>query len=280
MSQQHINNQKEILRRYLAQIEKLSAELQGKLGPVAERYPMCKHPHGIAFIVNNYEFSFTHHVEKALPNREGSLVDENNLRITWECLGYKVQVLKNLKASELLQQLMQIALHSHENYDSFVCCILSHGNVGGIYGTDGELVEFSEIFKLFQGKNYCPSLVGKPKLFFIQACRGDAEDEGASEQQIDGPDKIKNVPIEADFLFGYASPPGYASFRSPKHGSWYISKLCEVLMDNAAQQDLLTMLTTVTDKVSEGCTTKGHKQCPAPDSRLRKQVWFFGNRNL
>ena len=107
---------------------------------------MCKYPHGIALIVYNYEFSFTHHGEEVLPNCEGLLVDENHLRITWEYLGYKVQVLKNLKASELLQQLMQIALHSHENYDSFVCCILSHGYRDGIYGTDGELVEFSENF--------------------------------------------------------------------------------------------------------------------------------------
>jgi len=270
-------NQVQIHKHYLAQIEKLSAELQGKAGPAAERYLMRRWPHGIAFIINNYEFSSTLPVDKILTNRDGSVVDEKNLRITWEYLGYKVQVLQNLKATEITNQLMQVALQNHEYYDSFVCCILSHGEVDGVYGTDGVLVKFNDIFKLFKG-NFCPSLVNKPKLFFIQACRGDDTDEGVSEQQKDGPEKINNLlPSEADFFFGYATPPGYASWRSTECGTWYISSLCNVLVDNAPQQDLLSMSTMVTDKVSKAYTKEGYKQCPVPVSQLRKQVWFFGN---
>ena len=275
---QKIKDLKQINKNYSVQIERLSTEAQGKAGSTAERYSMSKRPHGITFIVNNFEFSSPTHYpdsDEISPNRDGSVVDENNLRITWEYLGYKVQILKNLTAQALTRQLMQIALQSHENYDSFVCCILSHGYGDGVYGTDWEQVEFREIFKLFQG-NFCPTLLNKPKLFFIQACRGRLKDTGASEQK-DGPESTgKSPPIEADFLFGYASPPGYASWRSPKYGSWYISTLCEVLVDNSTKQDLLSMLTMVTDKVSGGCTDKGYKQCPVPDSRLRKQVWFFG----
>jgi len=273
-SQQQTNNHQKICKNYLAQIEKLSAELQGNLSPKAERYLMRKWPHGIAIIINNYDFSSADVVDKLLPDRKGSLVDENNLRVTWEHLGYKVQVLRNLKTSELLHQLAQVALQSHENYDSFVCCILSHGELNSIYGTDGNLVDINEIVNLFKG-NPCPSLVDKPKLFFIQACRGDKDDEGA---EMDGPEKNSNLlPKEADCFFGYATPPGYASWRSREHGSWYISKLCEVLMDNSTQQDLLSMSTMVTNKVSEAYTDKGYKQCPAPVSHLRKKVWFFGN---
>ena len=275
--QQEINDQKQIQQHFLAQIEKLSAELQGKSGPAAERYSMRKRPHGIAFIVNNEDFSSARRTGVSLLDREGSSVDEHNLRITWEYLGYKVQVLKNLKASDFTHELMQVALLNHENYDSFVCCILTHGKLGSIYGTDGELVNFNDIVKLFQG-NFCPSLVNKPKLFFVQACRGKNPDKGVSEQKDNGPEKVNNsLPIEADFLLGYSSPPGYALLRSTEHGSWYISKLCEVLVDNSTQQDLLSMLTMVTNKVSDGCSDEGHKQCPVPNSRLRKQVWFFGN---
>ncbi|XP_065918399.1 caspase-8-like [Dysidea avara] len=276
--QQEMNNQKKIQKHYVELIEKLLAEGQGKSDPVAERYLMRKWPHGIAIIINNYEFHSTGHIDEKLSNREGSLVDENNLNITWEYLGYKVQVLKNLKASEFTRELMQVALQSHENYDSFVCCILSHGYLDGVYGTDGELVKFNDIVKLFKG-NFCPTLVNKPKLFFIQACRGDAKDEAVSEQKDGpGPDKMSNsLPSEADFFFGYATPPGYASWRSREYGSWYISSLCEVLVDNASQQDFLSMLTMVTNKVSEAYTNEGDKQCPVPVSRLRKQVWFFGN---
>jgi len=273
MSQQQVNNHEQIQQCYMAQINKLSAQLQGKSDQRAERYLMCNWPHGIAIIINNYEFSSNHFGEKLLPDREGSLADENNLRIIWEYLGYKVQVLKNLKASELLHHLAQVALQSHENYDSFVCCILSHGELDRIYGTDGEPVDINEIVNLFKG-NPCPSLVSKPKLFFIQTCRGDRKDEGAEK---DGPENSNLLPSEADCFFGYATPPGYVSWRSCEHGSWYISKLCEVLKENSTHQDLLSMSTMVTNKVSEAYTDKGYKQCPAPVSHLRKKVWFFGN---
>ena len=56
----------------------------------------------------------------------------------------------------------------HSKHSCFVCCILSHGDEGVIYGTDGtvEIREFTSYF----GRNR--SLVGKPKLFFFQACQG------------------------------------------------------------------------------------------------------------
>ncbi len=37
------------------------------------------------------------------------------------------------------------------------------------------------------------------------------------------------VPNEADFLLGYATVPGYVSYRSKMYGSWYITKLVEML---------------------------------------------------
>lgn len=42
---------------------------------------------------------------------------------------------------------------------------------GAVYGVDGKDVTVQEITNYLNGKN-CPSLQGKPKLFFIQACGG------------------------------------------------------------------------------------------------------------
>lgn len=42
---------------------------------------------------------------------------------------------------------------------------------GGVYGTDGKPIPIEKIVNYFDGSN-CPSLRGKPKLFFIQACGG------------------------------------------------------------------------------------------------------------
>ena len=280
--QQQIREYEQMLQQNNEQIEILRRENQqgpAVIGPVGEKYHMDKTPHGIAVIINNSVFHSVVPTEDPLQDRRGSQVDEDNLRVTWEYLRYDVRIFKNLTASEMTRQLMQIALQNHEKYDSFVCCILSHGYLDGVYGTDSKPVKINDIASLFKG-NFCPTLADKPKLFFIQACRGDDEDRGVVVQKdAKGDDDAfrHSLPSEADFLFGYATPPGNVSWRSPRYGSWYISKLCEVFVDYSPQQDLLSMLTIVNHKVSEAYTTQGYKQCPAPVTLLRKQVWFFAN---
>jgi len=44
--------------------------------------------------------------------------------------------------------------------------VLSHGDDGKVFGTDGEMA----IKKLVEPLKNCKSLVGKPKLFVIQVC--------------------------------------------------------------------------------------------------------------
>ena len=55
----------------------------------------------------------------------------------------------------------------HSSCASFVCVMLSHGEEGQIYGTDDHPVELKALTGMFRG-DLCRSLVGKPKLFFIQ----------------------------------------------------------------------------------------------------------------
>ena len=51
--------------------------------------------------------------------------------------------------------------------DCFVCTILTHGENGKVYGSDDKPVEVKKLLDPFKGNN-CKSLVGKPKIFFIQ----------------------------------------------------------------------------------------------------------------
>ena len=44
-----------------------------------------------------------------------------------------------------------------------------------------------------------------------------------------GDGREETIPNEADFLLSYATLPGYVSYRSSTHGSWYITKLVEML---------------------------------------------------
>ena len=52
----------------------------------------------------------------------------------------------------------------HSDSDCFAMAILSHGDDGTIFGTDGSF----PINTLVAPLKGCPTLLGKPKLFFIQ----------------------------------------------------------------------------------------------------------------
>lgn len=62
------------------------------------------------------------------------------------------------------------AQEDHSKAASFACVLLSHGDDGVLYGTDSA-VELKILTGYFRGDR-CPTLVGKPKLFFIQVLSG------------------------------------------------------------------------------------------------------------
>ena len=91
-------------------------------------YPMKFKKHGVAVIVNNKKF-------KKLSTRTGTDRDEANLIETWQYLGYHVVVFKDLKRDTMAQLFLNIdeeVLNDVRDvkHDSFVCCILSHGQKG------------------------------------------------------------------------------------------------------------------------------------------------------
>ena len=66
----------------------------------------------------------------------------------------------------ILYFLYAVSKEDHSDADCFLCVILSHGEEGYVYGTTGK-VKISRLVEDFKGDN-CPTLAGKPKLFFIQ----------------------------------------------------------------------------------------------------------------
>ena len=63
------------------------------------------------------------------------------------------------------------SLPGHERAQCCVLCVLSHGENGAIYGTDGKLLPVAEL-KYHLDARRCPTLKDKPKLIFLEACRG------------------------------------------------------------------------------------------------------------
>ena len=258
-------------------------------------YSMKCKPHGWCLIVNNVDFEH-------LNRRGGSDLDAQKLEDLFTQLQYKVKMVRNQTSKQLKETLFQFAtLDDHRAADSMVVCLLSHGLEGQIYGIDGVLVSIPDLLALFNGY-MAKDLVGKPKLFFIQACRGSDFDHGAdmtdgartagdlrmkrtAEQLLNAAfptDKVETfvepetLPAEADTLVAYSTVPGYVSWSNLQKGSWFVQAIVDVFSAYAHEEDVVSMLVRVNGKVArEFESFNRKKQIPAPVIMLTKKVFFF-----
>ncbi|XP_062591079.1 caspase-3-like [Saccostrea cucullata] len=187
----------------------------------------------------------------------------DNLEFLFRKLHFQVEKKKDLTSEEIIKVLRNISGESHREFNAFVCCILSHGSEGSVFGTDGEQVMIKDFLHFFKG-HLCKTLAGKPKLFFIQACQGGGMGLGIPKDQkmsakmpviLRGNchqvlvpnfklvwfsvklenDNVasggSNIPSEADMLLAMSTVPGYVSYRDPKEGSVFIQSLVKHLQN-------------------------------------------------
>ncbi|XP_066522065.1 caspase-8-like isoform X2 [Hoplias malabaricus] len=245
-------------------------------------YKMSSVPRGFCVIINNINF------DSPFKERKGSDIDEESLNRVFTWLGFTVDVYRNKTAQEMKDILTQFRQKLHEG-DCFVCCILSHGGKEGVCGTDRLTVNYGDIFGPFTGTS-CPSLAGKPKAFFIQACRGKEyqlpvkveadnlesdEEEDDSEFEVDIGQMI-TIPDDADFLVTWSTLKGFKSTRNKSTGSCFIQSLCHQLENFCPKsEDILSILTRVNNEVGKKVRSKNFtKQMPVQKVTLRKKLVF------
>ncbi|XP_038075142.1 caspase-3-like [Patiria miniata] len=272
-------------------------------------YQMKSKPRGIAIIINNKNF-------EKMPTRNGTDIDGRNLKHVFEELGFMTEYRKNQTRKQMQQILNQAASRNHERFHCFILAILSHGEEGAIYSTDERIVKIEDITSYFEGGR-CPTLAGKPKLFFLQACRGESKDRGHEatdskavapgyaygtqdsvapisdeelvqrmlEQQLqddtDAPTANRSkLPSHSDMLLAFATVPGFVSWRHGKRGAWFVQALSEVFLEHAHAKDLMSMMIMVNDKVACAFESSSgrYKQIPAPVTMLRKKLYFNPGR--
>lgn len=251
----------------------------------------CKY-RGHALLINNERFSIQLK-EAGLGDRPGSNVDEKNLNKCLHDLGFRVTVYPNLTANQMRSVCAKMAAKDHSECDCFVLVILSHGEEGIVYGTD-QTVEIKDLTRYFKGDT-CSSLIGKPKIFIIQACRGYQTDPGVSVNVIDAKGKafdetdtptsnnrVIKLPLEADFLYAYSTVPGYYSWRNGMNGSWFVQALCDTLNEHGKTMEIRKLLTLVNRRVAQNFQSLNPdnkdfhkmKQIPCITSMLTKDLTF------
>ncbi|XP_054452139.1 caspase-8-like isoform X2 [Anoplopoma fimbria] len=278
----HLNRMKlEKLERQIAQQEQDNM-------PLTEYYALTHNPRGLCVVINNEDF----HGNEWLKKRRGTQADEKALNKVFTSLGFTVVVHNNLTADDMRQELQQLGSRSFLDDDALVVCVLSHGELGCVIGADEKPVSLEELTRPFTSRG-APTLIGKPKLFFIQACQGSnyhssyvpcppmlRQEEGVRQSRLDedaGP--VHNMapsapPFDSDFLLGMATTQHYKTFRNTTTGTIYIQELCKQLTRSAKSSemdDILAVLTRVNRQVSNGEYLR-HKQIPEPKYTLTKKL--------
>ncbi|XP_028832766.1 caspase-6-like [Denticeps clupeoides] len=254
-----------------------------QLDPAVE-YSMSNKTRGLALIFNQEHFFW----KLALPSRSGTAADRINLVRRFRELQFDVRAYDDLTEKDIRRIITDAANEDHSNADCFVCVFLSHGENDHIYAKD-EKIPIQEVTALFKG-NKCRSLAGKPKIFILQACRGEKHDDPVTpmdvvdtktnEVEVDA-GVVYTLPSGADFIMCYSVAEGYYSHRETVNGSWYIQDLCEVLKEYGTTLEFTELLTLVNRVVSRRSVGQcrdpkaiGKKQVPCFASMLTKKLYF------
>ncbi|XP_035018574.1 caspase-2 isoform X2 [Hippoglossus stenolepis] len=272
-----------------------------------QSYRMSSSPRGFALVISNVTFDPCAAAE--LDTRKGGEVDDEVLRKVFTELDYMVTVHRDLTAQDMRSCIVNFCQRpDHRTVDSCVVCVLSHGVEGAVYGTDGQLLQLDWMFEAFDN-SHCPLLQNKPKMFFVQACRGDEMDCGV--EQIDGPTRTYSpsceqrdagregqgdaasrqrgdmgrprikLPQRSDMICGFASLKGTAAMRNTKRGSWFIQEINATLRLHARDTHLADILVQVNGRIKERegyAPGTAHHRCKEMSeftSSLCKDLYLF-----
>merc|ERR1712071_719533 len=248
----------------------------------SETYNMNHSKRGRALIFSQKDFNS----DLKLDSRSGSPKEEKRLKLSLEALNFKVSLFNDLTVEQLTTEIAKLAEEDHSDRDCIIIALMSHGGDGILYARDAQYKPECLWSNFTSDK--CPSLAGKPKLFFIQACQGKNKYDGTMlerKTETDGPDGSDvpyKIPTHADFMIAYSTIPGFVSWRDTEKGSWFISELCFVLCEKGKTEDLLSIMTTVSRRVAinfESDTPQDshmhqRKQIPCVTSLLTRKVFF------
>ncbi|RWS10270.1 caspase-like protein, partial [Dinothrombium tinctorium] len=247
--------------------------------PESFDYKMSHKQRGKCIILNHKYFN-----EKTkCRERKGTEVDSKSLQEVFKYFGFDVIEHCDLTYNEVITTLSEASNADYLDTDCFICCILTHGEQGFLWAKDKQY-PIDTVYQYFKGDK-CPSLAGKPKIFFIQACQGDKLDSGVKlvkYADVADSSAYHKIPTWADFLIVHSTVPGYYAWRNTSCGSWFIQALTSTLREYSHQMDLLSMLTVVNRKVAycfESCVPNDEefdkkKQVSCVTSMLTRRVFF------
>ena len=234
-------------------------------------------PPGFCLIINNMNFDNNSTITCGE-------VDESAMKRIFQPRGFVVDARRNLTKSQMKTCFEEYRRIEHTG--CFILIILSHGRDGVVFSSDDQEIRIADIEKKFR-KSKCRSLQGKPRIFIIDACRGQEE----SMQITSSTKKIPKKPFtststfqqsgqnedpeRADVAIIYATAPGELSYFDKTEGSLF-TQLFENVMCEGIERNMEfnSIMTEVQNRISKYQLETGIYQTVEIVTRLRNQYYF------
>ncbi|KAL8599688.1 hypothetical protein ACOMHN_064134 [Nucella lapillus] len=266
-------------------------------------YAMHKPTRGIFLLIGNEHFKNARENGVDLDDREGTGKDTMALTALFNELHFSVVTKVNLYAQKMVAAVKQQAGEVSPSHNCFVCAVLTHGDHGMIYGTDGKKVALDDLMAAITDN--CSLLLGKPKIFLIQACQGKKKDSGGGEAgghgdatsdpsvnkelqemverlagvNIRDDHKVdaasEKVSTKSDIFVAMATVADYVSWRNTNWGTWFVQAIVYIFSRYAHKYEINHLMLRVNKLVSRAETSKGYKQVSCYKTSMVDEFYFF-----
>uniref|UniRef100_A0A182QN42 Caspase family p20 domain-containing protein n=1 Tax=Anopheles farauti TaxID=69004 RepID=A0A182QN42_9DIPT len=224
----------------------------GKTKTTDKAYDLSDKAYVLVF--HHYKFQDTSH------NREGSIYDMASIRKYMQ--NYRCDTLdvnENYTKQRVINKLQDISKKDFSKYSCILVFIMSHGNTNDtIMAYDGQMYGFHE--DVVERCTQNATLKDKPKIFVLQACRGNAEIVT---------DARRVMSDKSDIVTFQSSYQGAVSYRNTKEGSFFMQAFLRLLHEHN-QHNIINVNTELNKHFNE----KQILQTPTLSTTLRKELIF------
>jgi len=225
---------------------------------------------GIFILINqmkDFDANTGDFYEKDRQETQKADLDGTALKALFEDLGFEVRPYENRTKGQMRDILMALQKEDCTEKICFACAILTFGKDGMLYGTDGSI----DIKQLAKDVSKAKIFKGKPKFFIIQTSTGETEIPRPTDSDAPAETRMIKLPLFADFLYYQSTTPGFELYGDDS-GSWFVQQLVKVFREHAHNEDVLSMLTRVNERVAKLRLKGKLPQLPSITSQLRKDL--------
>ncbi len=237
---------------------------------------------GFALIISNDYIN-----TPELPTLTGTEVDAKLMDETFKALNFDTVRVRNLGKGRLVKLVHETAGRNYPKSCKAIAVVFSgHGHLNNcLYIQDGNKVAIREIVEEFLPSK-APMIGSIPKLFFIDACRGDATTQSVTvprgsgvhcEVFQKGGNEVATlqVPSQGNFLLAHSTMPNYKAYElKGKGGIWMTSLAGKLRTSRKSVEDILSEVNADMMQLFQSPDWSGRMQQPEKLSRLNKVVYL------